>query len=84
MRAAHYEIRPRENVTLQYLSHDGRPAPRRASRRHRTFANGKILAARPGRVTGCCEGGLVGHFRREICASVERYTLVAASKWEYL
>ena len=26
------EIRPGENVTLQYLSHDGRPAPRRASR----------------------------------------------------
>jgi hypothetical protein len=55
MRSAHCEIRPGENVTLQYLSHDGRPAPRRASRRHRaarrhrTFANGKIRAARPGR-----------------------------------
>ena len=42
-------------MTWQYLSHDGRPAPRRASRRHRaarrrrTFANGKIPAARPGR-----------------------------------
>ena len=52
MRAAHCEIRPGENVTLQYLSHDGRPAPSRASRRHRaarrhrTFANGKIPAAR--------------------------------------
>jgi hypothetical protein len=50
MRSTHREIRPGENVTLQYLSHDGRPAPpRRASRRHRTFANGKIPAARPGR-----------------------------------
>ena len=49
MRSAHCEIRPGENVTLQYLSHDRRPAPRRASRRHRTFANGKIPAARPGR-----------------------------------
>jgi len=55
MRSAHCEIRQGENVTLQYLSHDGRPAPRRASRRHcaarrhRTFANGKIPAARPGR-----------------------------------
>jgi hypothetical protein len=28
MRSAHCEIRPGENVTLQYLSHDGRPAPR--------------------------------------------------------
>ena len=45
MRSAHCEIRPGENVTCQYLSHDGRPAPRRASRRHRTFANGKIPAA---------------------------------------
>jgi len=36
MRSAHCEIRPGENVTLQYLSHDGRPAPRRAARRHRT------------------------------------------------
>jgi hypothetical protein len=27
MRSAHCEIRPGENVTLQYLSHDGRPAP---------------------------------------------------------
>jgi hypothetical protein len=49
MRSAHCEIRPSENVTSQYLSHDDRPAPRRASRRHRTFANGKIPAARPGR-----------------------------------
>jgi hypothetical protein len=55
MRSAHCEIRPGENVTSQYLSHDGRPAPRRASRRHRAarrhriFANGKIPAARPGR-----------------------------------
>ena len=32
IRSAHCEIRPGENVTLQYLSHDGRPAPRRASR----------------------------------------------------
>jgi hypothetical protein len=55
MRAAHCEIRPGENVTSQYLNHDGRPAPRRAgprhraARRHRTFANGKIPAARHGR-----------------------------------
>ena len=49
MRSAHCEIRQGENVTLQYLSHDGRPAPRRAARRHRTFANGKIPVARPGR-----------------------------------
>ena len=55
-------VRPRSeaqrgsvNVTLQYLSHDGRPAPRRpsrrhrAARRHRAFANGKIPAACPGR-----------------------------------
>jgi hypothetical protein len=48
MRSAHCEIRPGENVTLQYLSHDGRPA-RRTSRSHRTFANGKIPAARPSR-----------------------------------
>ena len=27
MRSAHCEIRPGENVTLQYLSHDSRPAP---------------------------------------------------------
>jgi len=27
MRSAHCEIRPGENVTLQFLSHDGRPAP---------------------------------------------------------
>src|ERR1700750_832118 len=27
IRAAHCEIRPGENVPLQYLSHDGRPAP---------------------------------------------------------
>ena len=27
MRSAHCEIRPGENVTLQYLSYDGRPAP---------------------------------------------------------
>jgi hypothetical protein len=49
MRSAHCEIRPGENVTMQYLSHDGSPGPRRASRRHRavrrhrTFANGKSL-----------------------------------------
>jgi len=36
MRSAHCEIRPGENVTLKYLSHDGRPAPRRAARRHHT------------------------------------------------
>ena len=36
MRSAHCEIRPGENVTLLYLSHDGSPdPPRRASRRHR-------------------------------------------------
>ena len=29
MRSAPCEIRPGENVILQYLSHDGRPAPRR-------------------------------------------------------
>ena len=40
------KIRPGENVTLQCLSHDGSPGPRRASRRRRTFANGKIPAAR--------------------------------------
>ena len=51
VRSAHCEIRPGENVTLQYLSHDGSPGPRRASRRHRaagrhrTFANGKNPAA---------------------------------------
>jgi hypothetical protein len=27
MRAAHCEIRPGENVILQYLNHNGRPAP---------------------------------------------------------
>jgi hypothetical protein len=27
VQAAHCEIEPGENVTLQYLSHDGRPAP---------------------------------------------------------
>ena len=27
MPSAHCEIRPGENMTLQYLSHDGRPAP---------------------------------------------------------
>jgi hypothetical protein len=27
MRSAHCEIRPGENVTLQYLSHDGSPGP---------------------------------------------------------
>ena len=37
MRSAHREIRPGENVKLQYLSHDGSPGRPlcRASRRHR-------------------------------------------------
>jgi hypothetical protein len=47
MRSTHCEIRPGENVILQYLSHDGRPAPavRAAAtvrpRHHRTLANGR-------------------------------------------
>jgi hypothetical protein len=41
MASAHCEIRPGENVTLQYLSHDGRPAPHRAARRHRTVSFGR-------------------------------------------
>jgi hypothetical protein len=53
MRSAHCEIRPGENVTLQYLSHAARPPPCEppppCGRRHRTIANGKIRAARPGR-----------------------------------
>jgi hypothetical protein len=54
VQAARYSGRPLRNpagrnVTLKYLSHDGRPAPRRAARRHRTFADGKIPVARPGR-----------------------------------
>jgi hypothetical protein len=36
MRSAHCGNPAGRNVTLQYLSHDGRPAPRRASRRHRS------------------------------------------------
>jgi hypothetical protein len=55
MRSAHCEIRPGENVMLQYLSHDGRPAPAvRAAATVRPattapFANGKIPVARPDR-----------------------------------
>jgi hypothetical protein len=47
MRSAHCEIRPGENVTLQYLSHDGRLAPRRASRRHRTARREGAAAGPP-------------------------------------
>jgi hypothetical protein len=42
IRSAHCEIRPGENVTLQYLSHDGRPAPAVWPAATATFANGKI------------------------------------------
>jgi hypothetical protein len=49
IRSAPCEIRPGENVTSQYLSHDGRPAPAARAAATAPFANGKIPAARPGR-----------------------------------
>jgi hypothetical protein len=47
MRSAHCEIRPGENVTLQYLSHDGRPALRRAARRPAPSPTAKSLSLAP-------------------------------------
>ena len=53
MRFAHCVIRPAENITLHTSAMmAARPPAVRAATA--TFANSKILAARPGRVTGCC------------------------------